>query len=65
MRNQPHSAVPAHVIESLDASVRDVEAGDLHDAEAVQAQALGMLAGYARARTASAKSRVAKVVLGT
>ena len=60
MHDQPHPAVPAHITESLEASLRDIEAGDLYDAAGVHAEAQKMLADYERSQTVLAKSRAAK-----
>jgi len=56
MQDQPHRPVPAHITESLDASVRDLETGNLHDAKSVQAEASRLIADYERSHPPKAKS---------
>jgi hypothetical protein len=46
MDDQINRPTPRQVIESLDASLRDVAAGRLHDAHAAQAEARRLLAEY-------------------
>ncbi len=50
-------AAPRHVIEGLDASVRDIADGRVHDAQAVQAEARRMLADHQAARSSAPASR--------
>jgi len=47
-----HPASP-RVIDALDASVRDIAEGKLHDAQSVQAEARRMLADHERAQRAA------------
>ncbi len=51
MDDQTNRAAPRPVIEALDASVRDVAEGRVHDAQIVQAEARRMLADYQAARS--------------
>jgi hypothetical protein len=46
MDDQVDRPTPRHVIESLDASVRDIGAGRVHDAHAAQAEARRLLAEH-------------------
>jgi hypothetical protein len=50
MDAQTGRPVPRHIIEALDASVRDIADGKLHDADSVQAEARRMLADHVRLR---------------
>lgn len=52
MGDQIRRKVPQNVIESLDASVRDIAEGRLHDALIVQTEALQMLSDHERAGAA-------------
>ncbi|MDB5401865.1 MAG: hypothetical protein JWQ55_3883 [Rhodopila sp.] len=45
--------VPRHIIEALDASLRDIADGNVHDAASVQAEARRMVADYERAQPAT------------
>jgi hypothetical protein len=51
MDEQSNRPAPQHLIEALEASVRDIAEGRLHDARAVQAEARRMLAGHKSARS--------------
>lgn len=52
--------VPQNVIESLDASVRDIAEGRLHDALAVQAEARQMISDHGK--TGAEERSAAKVL---
>ena len=56
MDEQSNRPAPRHVIELLEASVRDIAAGRVHDALAVQAEAQRMLADHEGAARLSASS---------
>lgn len=57
MDDQTNRAAPHHVTEPLDASVRDVAEGRVHDAQIVHAEARRMLADYQAARSVAPVSR--------
>lgn len=50
MDEQTNRDVPQHILEALDASVRDLAAGRVHEADAVQAEARHMLAEHESGR---------------
>jgi hypothetical protein len=61
MDDQPVRTAPPALLESLDASVRDIAAGAVSDAGEVQVEVRRMLADYERAHPpAGRSSRVAK-----
>jgi hypothetical protein len=51
MRSHRTSTVPKHIVESLDASLADIAAGRLADADAVQAEARRLLADHEAKRS--------------
>ena len=53
MDDQTSQPASQRVIDALDASVRDIAEGNLHDAQSVQAEARRMLADHERARRAA------------
>jgi hypothetical protein len=53
MDEETNRPVPRHIIEALDASVRDIAEGNTRDAESVQDEACRMLADYERTRSAT------------
>jgi len=57
MDDQTNRAAPRHVTEALDASVRDVAGGRVHDAQTVHAEARCMLADHQAARSIAPVSR--------
>jgi len=57
MDEQTNRHVPQHIVEALDASVRDVAAGRVHEADAVQAEARHMLAEHEAGRAKTALPR--------
>jgi len=65
MDEHSNPAAPREVIESLDNSVRDVAAGRVHDALAVQAEARQMLGDQESARSAVPSPRRDKAVRRT
>ncbi len=50
MDDQTKRSAPQPIIDSLESSVRDIADGNVHDAEAVQAEARRMLDGHKRMR---------------
>jgi len=59
MDDQIRRPVSQRVVDALDASVRDIAEGNLHDAQAVQAEARRMLAEHERAQRAGSRSAAA------
>ena len=59
MDEQINRTTPQRVIDALDASVRDIAEGNLHDAQSVQAEARRMLADHERAQRDAPGSRAA------
>jgi hypothetical protein len=49
--------VPQRILEALDASAKDIAAGRVHEADAVQAEARHMLAEHEAGRASSASPR--------
>jgi hypothetical protein len=65
MDEQTNRPAPRHVIEALDASVRDIAAGRVHDALAAQAEAHRMVADHERAGSTPPSPRRDKTVRRT
>jgi hypothetical protein len=60
MDDQARRSARQHIIETLDASVRDIAEGNVHDAQAVQAEARRMLADHERTQRTARRSRSGK-----
>ena len=60
MQRQINPIVPPHIAEALDASLDDIAAGRLQDADAVQAEARQMLAEHERNRPGASVTSRAK-----
>ena len=60
MDDQTSQPASQRVIDALDASVRDIAADNLHDAQSVQAEAHRILADHERARRAVAAPHAAR-----
>jgi len=59
MDDQTSHPASQRVIDAADASVHDIAAGSVHDAQSVQAEARRMLADYERAQRAVPRSSAA------
>jgi hypothetical protein len=59
MDDQTSRPVSQRVVDALDASVRDIAEGNLHDAQAVLVEARRMLAEHERAQRAGSRSAAA------
>jgi hypothetical protein len=53
MDERTNRPTPRHIIDAVDASVRDLAEGNTHDAQAVQVEANRMLTGHERAKSAT------------
>ncbi len=60
MDDQTSRSPTQRVIDALDASVRDVAEGNLHDARSVQAEARRLLADHERPRRAGSGSQAVR-----
>ncbi len=56
MDDQTRRPTPQRIIEVLDASVRDIAEGNVHDAQAVQAEARRILADHERTQPTTPRS---------
>jgi len=59
MDDQTSRPVSQRVVDALDASVRDIAEGNLHDAQAVQVEARRMLAEHEHRQRAAPRSSAA------
>jgi hypothetical protein len=60
MDDQSTPPTPQHVIDDIDASLRDIAEGRVHDAKDVQAEARRMLVDHERSRRTAPASAAAR-----